>query len=607
MSSALLQYPLFQAFDDNGDPLSGGLLYTYVAGTSTNKATYADKDLVSANTNPVVLDARGEAQIYFTGQIKLVLKDSAGSTIWTEDYIEGVIQSHGLYFADASESDQGAAGDGNTIKDLVDAIGAKSATIILTHSGTGNTTTYTLDTAETTPANIYLKIEPGAIIQPAVGISLTVYSPEHILASPRQQIIDSTNNSTDPLAFTVNGTVYPDWFYSGTGSWHTAIGLADGCSKLVQFLAHEYAITTGVVQAASHVWQGAGLHGTKISISGAIVGITFGPYGQVNDLRVNGDDTVGQVGIVNAENAGEWSLSRIRIRSCDVGLELSETWIGSIIKAEISNNVTGVKITARYASPRINAVQFFGGSIYSNSETGILINATSGNVNNLALFGVVIENNTNYGIYQEVGTVTALQCRACWIEGNGIGAQFDVSTNHVTFDTNRFYLTNDADSHAIVFSAGFHSGTRIIGNDIDRSGTGATVAIEFNATQNRPAVHHNTIDSNLSITDSSTLSMSYINSSGGVYLPGVTSISGGTQVTGNNFAGKVTLSNPNTTAAVSFSTNEPDTNYGVYVAAPGWAAGHIWVTDKAVGGFTINVETTKPSGSESLFWIIIRR
>ena len=77
--------PKFQAFDSNGDPLSGGLVYTYESGTTTPKTTYSDRGLSTPNTNPVVLDSRGEASIYATGLIKLVLKTSAGGAIWTMD------------------------------------------------------------------------------------------------------------------------------------------------------------------------------------------------------------------------------------------------------------------------------------------------------------------------------------------------------------------------------------------------------------------------------------------------------------------------------------------------------------------------------------------
>lgn len=74
-----------QFFDVNGDPLSGGKLYTYASGTTTPKATYADSGMVTPNANPVVLDSRGEATIFWNGAYKAILKDSGGSEIWTVD------------------------------------------------------------------------------------------------------------------------------------------------------------------------------------------------------------------------------------------------------------------------------------------------------------------------------------------------------------------------------------------------------------------------------------------------------------------------------------------------------------------------------------------
>lgn len=77
-----------QFFDDSGSPLAGGYLYTYEAGTSTNKATYSDATGETANANPVVLDSAGRCQLYLaSGAYKFVLKDSDGSTIWTEDNV----------------------------------------------------------------------------------------------------------------------------------------------------------------------------------------------------------------------------------------------------------------------------------------------------------------------------------------------------------------------------------------------------------------------------------------------------------------------------------------------------------------------------------------
>lgn len=72
-----------QHFDDNnGNPLVGGKVYFYIPNTSTLKDTYQDKDLTILNTNPVILDARGEATIWGYGTFRQVLQDQFGNLIW---------------------------------------------------------------------------------------------------------------------------------------------------------------------------------------------------------------------------------------------------------------------------------------------------------------------------------------------------------------------------------------------------------------------------------------------------------------------------------------------------------------------------------------------
>jgi len=83
--AGFVMYPKFQAFDSNGDPLASGKVYTYDPGTTDAKTTYSDYNLATANANPVVLDSRGEADIYCSGSVKLVVKNSAGTTIFTVD------------------------------------------------------------------------------------------------------------------------------------------------------------------------------------------------------------------------------------------------------------------------------------------------------------------------------------------------------------------------------------------------------------------------------------------------------------------------------------------------------------------------------------------
>lgn len=75
--------------DDNGTPLAGGTLTTYLSNTTTPATTYSNKAGTVANTNPIVLDARGEATVYLTPGLnyRFVLKRANGSTVWTRDGI----------------------------------------------------------------------------------------------------------------------------------------------------------------------------------------------------------------------------------------------------------------------------------------------------------------------------------------------------------------------------------------------------------------------------------------------------------------------------------------------------------------------------------------
>lgn len=87
MTAVLLTEPMLQFFDDNGNPLAGGKIYTYAAGTSTPKATYTDASAGTPNANPVILDAAGRANIWISGSYKIVVKTSADVTISTTDNI----------------------------------------------------------------------------------------------------------------------------------------------------------------------------------------------------------------------------------------------------------------------------------------------------------------------------------------------------------------------------------------------------------------------------------------------------------------------------------------------------------------------------------------
>lgn len=89
MSLALFVSPKWSFQDDNGGNASGWKLYTYEPGTSTPKAAYQDSAGTTPHANPIVLDARGEAEIWLDGAYKFILKNTADVTKWTSDDVTG--------------------------------------------------------------------------------------------------------------------------------------------------------------------------------------------------------------------------------------------------------------------------------------------------------------------------------------------------------------------------------------------------------------------------------------------------------------------------------------------------------------------------------------
>jgi parallel beta-helix repeat protein len=86
--------PKLQFFDAAGVPLVGGKLYSYQAGTTTPLATYTSQNGLTPNTNPVILDSRGEANVWLgTALYKLALYTATDVLVWTVDNIGGPDQS----------------------------------------------------------------------------------------------------------------------------------------------------------------------------------------------------------------------------------------------------------------------------------------------------------------------------------------------------------------------------------------------------------------------------------------------------------------------------------------------------------------------------------
>ncbi len=96
----LAPLPMLRFVNNNGNSCSGCQLFTYAAGTGTKLAAYTDSTGATPQTNPIVLDARGEAPVWLNSDAayKIVLSpptdsDPPSNAIWTVDNLSGAFVS----------------------------------------------------------------------------------------------------------------------------------------------------------------------------------------------------------------------------------------------------------------------------------------------------------------------------------------------------------------------------------------------------------------------------------------------------------------------------------------------------------------------------------
>jgi hypothetical protein len=127
--ASLTPTPKQQFFDANGDPLVAGKVYTYAGGTTTPIATYTSQTGATANTNPIILDSRGMANIWLQPTIayKFLVTDSNDVQQYTTDNI--LVPVDNLSFGSPPAIGDVAPNSG--------AFTTLSATLDVTFSGTG--------------------------------------------------------------------------------------------------------------------------------------------------------------------------------------------------------------------------------------------------------------------------------------------------------------------------------------------------------------------------------------------------------------------------------------------------------------------------------------
>jgi len=280
----------WQFFDNNGVILSGGLLYTYAAGTTTPRATYTGASGIIANPNPIVLDASGRVigeTWLITGQAyKFVLQTSTGTTIATYDGIPGINDNTSVYATFAASGGSAligylpAVGAATTVQTELRALDASVATFALKGVNadiTSMTALTTLTALTTIPNGTVSNLPSVASLYRNLQVSttgtsapVTVTADEIVLSnSSNQYVVNRTvslsiSGATSGANGLDTGTIATSTWYSVWVIWN---GTTTTTAGLLSLSATAPTLPSGYTHKARVGWMRTDATANKYPLS----------------------------------------------------------------------------------------------------------------------------------------------------------------------------------------------------------------------------------------------------------------------------------------------------------------------------------------------------
>lgn len=342
-TATLSPAPKLQFFDANGNPLVGGKLYSYAAGTTTPLATYIDYNGSATNTNPVILDSRGEANVWLSSSYyKLKLTDSNNVEIWTVDNIGGF----------ATMADMTAAI--NAVLASLAASGG-SALVGFIQAGTGAVAT-----------TVQAKLRQVISVKDfgAVG------DDSHDDTTNIQAAIDYANS--------IGGDVY---FPAGTYKITNALTIDNSASSSEYYKASIY----GDSSASARIHGGAGNY-NMFEISGGSVGAGVHSHQVIRGLFFVKDDNLGN--LIQGDNLAFISFEDVSCLNGDYGFYGTDVLSSVFYDCIFRFANYGMRFEyADYSQP--NAITLVSCVVGNNNNAGIYVSGGS----TFNMFGGSVESN----------------------------------------------------------------------------------------------------------------------------------------------------------------------------------------------------------------------
>jgi len=346
-----------QFFDNDGNVLSGGKIYTYAAGTSTPATVYTSSNGSIAHSNPIVLDSAGRVptgEIWLTDGInyKFVLNNSIGTLIGTYDNISG-INSNFISFTNSQEIQTATAGQTVfTLTTMQYQVGTNSLSVFVDGVNQyGPSASYAYTETSSTSVTFVNGLHVGALVKftssqqqgaGAVNASQVAYNPAgtgavttNVQAKLRQYVSvkdfgavgDGTTNDTAAIQAALNASRYvvvPIGTYrlesTITVPANTRLEFQGGTNIVspppaVFFKAHS---GVGISLGASCIISGGGIYSNKTTYPTGNGVNMLGSQSTIENFAINDVGGVGiRLGSVSTYvNTNSCQLTNIKIYGC---------------------------------------------------------------------------------------------------------------------------------------------------------------------------------------------------------------------------------------------------------------------------------------------------
>jgi len=387
-----------QFFDNNGNPLTGGRLYTYAAGTTTPQVTYTSSSGNTPNSNPIVLDAAGRvsgsSEIWLTsGAIyKFILKDSNDVLLATWDNISGAGDPSYAQYTPAAASL--LAPGPLTVKAALDDI---------TDESTGSSVIgYSQGDAGSIDRTVQSKLQETISITdfgaaPAASATVNTAAIQAAIdAAPQGGAVyvpNGTYNINNALVIDKALTIYGD----GPGKWYDSLG-----GSIITQTDVTKNVFTLKASLAQYAFGQPGLNNVNfrdMAITGPSVSSKCA-RGIGCDTTVNGGDY----------HIRECTFTNIEVRFCQTGVELvGICYLNDFYGGVISQCDTGFALYRGLASDSGGQTRFFGTTIDIITDACLRWNTdtTSGD---LSLFGCTLADAAYGLIANEEATLMVSGC-----------------------------------------------------------------------------------------------------------------------------------------------------------------------------------------------------